>query len=164
MGNAGFLLRLADAARDFVVDGLVVGGFAAQQTTQRNDGVSAAQRWRVAGGGGNLPRAGNADDSISARSAPLRRNASSAPSSRRSVTTAFQRQTTMANFIPAAERSPSMATGLPFAGSDQAQKLKRKPGSGSTVKRRDFQCVSAMGERRATAASPPFARSQASAA
>ena len=29
--------------------------------------------------------------------------------------------------------------GLPFTGSDHAQKLKRKPGSGSTVKIRDFQ-------------------------
>ena len=65
--------------------------------------------------------------------------------------TAFQRATTMANFMPAAERSPSTATGLPLTGSVQAQKLNGNPGSGSTVKMRDFQCVSVMGERRATA-------------
>ena len=67
---------------------------------------------------------------MSARSAPLRRSASSAPSSRRSVMTAFQRATTMANFMPAAERSPSRATGLPLRGSVQAQKLKAKAGLG----------------------------------
>jgi hypothetical protein len=41
--------------------------------------------------------------------------------------------------MPSAERSPSTATGLPFCGSVHAQKLKEKPGSGSTVKMRDFQ-------------------------
>ena len=62
VGNAGLLLRLADAARHFVVDGLVVGGFAAQQAAQRDDGVHAAGVGEVRGGGGNLPRAGNAND------------------------------------------------------------------------------------------------------
>jgi len=38
-GNAGFLLRLADAAGYFVVDGLVMGRFAAQEG-------SRASRWR----------------------------------------------------------------------------------------------------------------------
>ena len=70
----------------------------------------------------------------------------------------------MANFMPAAERSPSTATGLPLTGSVQAQKLKAKPGSGSTVKMRDFQWVSVTGERRATASSPPCARIQVAAA
>ena len=45
---------------------------------------------------------------------------------------------------------------MPLTGSVQAQKLKQKPGSGSTVKMRDFQWVSVMGDRRATAASPPL--------
>ena len=80
--------------------------------------------------------------SMSSRFAPLRSRASRAPSSSRSVITAFQRATTMANFIPAADRSPSMANGLPFTGSVHAQKLKANPFSGSTVKMRDFQWVS----------------------
>ena len=42
VGNAGLLLRLADAAGHFVVDGLVVGGFAAQQAAQRHDRVHTA--------------------------------------------------------------------------------------------------------------------------
>ncbi len=90
--------------------------------------------------------------------APLRSNASSAPSSSRSVITAFQRAATMANFMPSAHRSPSTATGLPLIGSVHAQKLNPNPGSGSTVKMRDFQCVSVTGESRATASSPPCAR------
>jgi hypothetical protein len=44
-----------------------------------------------------------------------------------------------------------MATGLPLSGSVHAQKLKANPGSGSTVKMRDFQLVSEMGARRETA-------------
>ena len=78
--------------------------------------------------------------------------------------TAFQRATTMANFTPAAERSPSTATGLPFTGSVQAQKLKAKPGSGSTVKMLDFQCVWVISESRAKPASPSSERNQVSAA
>ena len=151
VGNAGLLLRLADAARDFVVDGLVVRGFAAQQAAESDDGVDAALVGARRAPRRESPmRRERGRSRYRQRSAPLRSSASSAPSSRRSVMTAFQRETTMANFIPAAERSPSRATGLPLTGSVQAQKLKRKPGSGSTVKRRDFQSVSVMGERRAT--------------
>ena len=47
------------------------------------------------------------------RCAPLRSRQSSAPCSRRSVMTAFQRATTMANFISCALRSPSSAMALP---------------------------------------------------
>jgi hypothetical protein len=96
--------------------------------------------------------------------APLRSSASSAPSSNRSVITAFQRATTMAKLIPAADKSPSTATGLPRTGSVQAQKLKEKPGSGSTVKMLDFQWVSVMGVSRETADSPICPFSQISAA
>jgi len=103
----GLLLRLADAAGHFVVDSFMWAVSTAQQATQRHDGVHSAHAGRGASRGGNLPRAGNANDWISLRSAPLRRRASSAPSSNRSVTTAFQRETMMANFIPEAERSPS---------------------------------------------------------
>jgi hypothetical protein len=42
VGNAGLLLRLTDAACYFVVDGLEVGGFAAQQTTKGDDGIHPA--------------------------------------------------------------------------------------------------------------------------
>ena len=48
--------------------------------------------------------------------------------------------------------------GLPFAGSVHAQKVKANPGSGSTVKMRDFQWVSVILRKRAIAASPPLAR------
>jgi hypothetical protein len=61
VGNAGLLLRLADAARHFVVDGLVVGGFAAQQAAQRHNGVHLAQVGQGARRRGNLPCAGNAN-------------------------------------------------------------------------------------------------------
>ena len=70
--NAGFLLRLPDAARHFVVDGLVVGGLAAQQTTECNDGVQAmAGLFRIVLSsevserprrGGDFPCAGHARD------------------------------------------------------------------------------------------------------
>ena len=86
------------------------------------------------------------------------------PSSSRSVITAFQRATTIANFIPSAERSPSTATGFPFTGSVHAQKLTANPGSGSTVKMPRLPVVSVTGDSRETAASPTFARSQFSAA
>ena len=62
VGNAGLLLRLADAARHLVVDGLVVGGLAAQQAAERDDGVHACRTiGEGARRGGNLPCAGNAN-------------------------------------------------------------------------------------------------------
>ncbi len=79
---------------------------------------------------------------ICSRSAPLRSRASSAPCSKRSVITAFHRATTMANRSPSALRSPSSAIGLPRSGSCHSQKATEKPGTGSTVNSRDFQCVS----------------------
>jgi hypothetical protein len=39
VGDAGLLLGLADAASDFGVDGLVVGGFAAEEAAEGDDGV-----------------------------------------------------------------------------------------------------------------------------
>ena len=62
VGDAGILLRLADATRDLVVDGLVVGGFATQKTAKGDDRVELLRLGEGAGGGGNLPRAGDADD------------------------------------------------------------------------------------------------------
>src|ERR1700722_14278388 len=58
--DAGFLLRLPDAACDLGVDGLVVSGFSAQQTPQRNDGVHTTGGRAGASRGGYLPCAGNA--------------------------------------------------------------------------------------------------------
>ena len=74
---------------------------------------------------------GTRTTSIADRLAPLRSKASNAPSSSRSVITAFQRDTTMAKRIPSAERSPSTATGLPLSGSVHAQKLKGNPALGA---------------------------------
>ena len=62
VGDAGLLLGLADAAGDFVVDGLVVGGFAAEEAAEGDDGVEFFGFGEGAGGGGNLPGAGDADD------------------------------------------------------------------------------------------------------
>jgi hypothetical protein len=62
VGDAGVLLGLADAASDFVVDGFVVSGFSANETAERDDGVEPASLGELAGGGGNLPGAGNAGD------------------------------------------------------------------------------------------------------
>ena len=61
VGNAGLLLRLADAARHFVVDGFVMSSLAAQQAAERDDGVHLAEVGHGARGRRNLPRAGNAD-------------------------------------------------------------------------------------------------------
>ena len=60
--DAGLLLGLADAAGDFVVDGLVVGGFAAEEAAEGDDGVVLAGVGEGAGGVGDLPSAGDADD------------------------------------------------------------------------------------------------------
>src|SRR5208337_4472672 len=62
VGNARLLLRLADAAGHFVVDSLVVGSFAAQQAAQRHNGVCTTGVGNGARRGGNLPRAGNANN------------------------------------------------------------------------------------------------------
>jgi hypothetical protein len=62
VGDAGVLLRLADAAGDLVVDGFVVGGFAAEETAEGDDGVEFFGFGEGAGGRGDLPCAGDADD------------------------------------------------------------------------------------------------------
>jgi hypothetical protein len=62
VGDAGLLLGLADAAGDLVVDGLVVGGFAAEEAAEGDDGVEFFGFGEGASGGGNLPGAGDADD------------------------------------------------------------------------------------------------------
>ena len=60
MGNARLLLRLADAAGHLVVDGLVMGGFSAQQAAKCHDGVHLATVGDSTRGGGYLPGAWNA--------------------------------------------------------------------------------------------------------
>jgi len=62
VGDAGVLLGLTDAAGDFVVDGLVVGGFAAEETAESDDGVEFFRFGEGAGRGGDLPGSGDADD------------------------------------------------------------------------------------------------------
>ena len=148
VGDAGLLLGLADAAGDFVVDGFVVGGFAAQEAAEGDDGVEVFGFGEGAGGGGDLPGAGDADDLDVGLGAPLRWRASSEPWRRRSVMTAFQRATTMAKRMPAAERSPSMAMGLLWSGFSDSQKPSLRSGASWTVKRREFQWVSSAWERR----------------
>ena len=115
MGDAGLLLGLADAAGDLVVDGLVVGGLAAEEAAEGDDGVEFFGFGEGAGGGGNLPGAGNADD-LDVFAAPLRWRASSEPCRRRSVMTVFQRVVTMAKRMLAAMRSPSIGDGLVVEG------------------------------------------------
>ena len=67
--------------------------------------------------------------------------------------TAFHRAATIAKRMPSADKSPSMATGLPFNGSLHSQKLKAYPGNGSIVNSRDFHSVSAISCTLAAAAS-----------
>src|SRR5271170_5258641 len=62
VGDARFLLRLADAAGDLVVDGFVVGRLTAQEAADGDDGVYQFGLGDLAGGGGDLPCAGNAKD------------------------------------------------------------------------------------------------------
>src|SRR5579885_3418673 len=62
MRDARFLLGLADASRDFVVNGLIVGGFAAQKNAQRNDGIELAGFGSFARSGWDFPCAGDAND------------------------------------------------------------------------------------------------------
>ncbi len=62
MGDAGLLLGLADSASYLGVDGLVVGGFAAEEAAEGDDGVVLLRLGEGAGGGGDLPGAGDADD------------------------------------------------------------------------------------------------------
>src|SRR6266702_4231664 len=67
VGGAGLLLGLADAAGDLVVDGLVVGGLAAEEAAEGDDGVELLcfgffHLCEGAGGGGDLPGSGDADD------------------------------------------------------------------------------------------------------
>ena len=62
VGHTGLLLRLADATGDFVVDGFVVGGLSTEEAAERDDGIDLAGFRDGAGGGGNLPGTGDADD------------------------------------------------------------------------------------------------------
>ena len=96
VGDAGLLLGLADAAGDFVIDGLVVGGFAAEEAAEGDDGVEFFGFGEGAGGGGNLPGAGDADDfDVCLRCAAAMEGVEGA-CRRRSVMTVFQRVVTMA--------------------------------------------------------------------
>ena len=60
--DASVLLGLADASGDFVVNGFIVGGFAAEEAAEGDDGVELFGLGQGAGGGGNLPGSGDADD------------------------------------------------------------------------------------------------------
>ena len=109
VGHAGLLLRLADAARHFVVDGFVVSRLTAQQATQSD------HRIRAAAGSAcrprrRLPHRGHARSEY--RSG-RRRCASDRPEN--SIEQAIgnngvQRATTTANFMPAAVESPLRPT------------------------------------------------------
>jgi len=121
VGNAGLLLRLSKAARYFVVDGFVMGGLAAQQTAEGDDGVHPARICNGASGGWNLPCAGNTDHiNVSAFCAAAQQSVERAlkkPLGDHCIPAA----TTTANFMPVAQRSPSTATGLPLTGSVHAR-------------------------------------------
>ena len=75
VGDAGLLLGLADAAGNLVVDGLIVGGFAAEEAAEGDDGVvffalEPAARVRAALGISQAP--GTRTMVTSALAAPLR--------------------------------------------------------------------------------------------
>ena len=63
MWNSGFLSGLADAARDFIHDYIVMGRVTTQQAAEADDGVIFPGFSESAGGGGNFKGTGNADDS-----------------------------------------------------------------------------------------------------
>ena len=104
--HARLLLRLADAARNLRVDRLVVRRLAAQQAAQRDDRIHRFRLRQGARRRGNLPRAGHAHPLHLRLRRAERSSPSSAPCNRRSVITAFQRATTIANCIPAADSRP----------------------------------------------------------
>jgi hypothetical protein len=56
------LLGLTYASGDLVVDGFVVGGFAAEETAESDDGVEFFRVGERTGGGRNLPGSGDSDD------------------------------------------------------------------------------------------------------
>ena len=62
VGDTGVLLGLADAAGDFVINGLVVGGFATEETAEGDDGVELFGFGERSGRGGDLPCTGDPDD------------------------------------------------------------------------------------------------------
>jgi len=62
VGHARFLRGLPDAARDFVHDDVVMGGVAAQEATQTNNGIVFLGLGKSTSGRRNLERARNADD------------------------------------------------------------------------------------------------------
>ena len=150
--NACLLLRLADAARHFVVDRLVVRGFAAQQAAERHDRVHLALVWRqLRARRRNLPRAGNADH------LEYRRAWRRCAAARR----ARLEQPLGDHRVPARHHDCKLhSRGGEIAFDGHRLALQRigpgpeaeaNPGSGSTVKMRDFQWVSVIGERRVTA-------------
>ena len=67
--------------------------------------------------------------------------------------TAFQRATTIANLMPAADRSPSTAMGLPAKGFSDSQNPIMREGSSATVNSREFQWVGVTGESNSTTSS-----------
>jgi len=62
MRNSGFLRRLADAARDFIHDHIVVGCISAQEAAKTDDRVVFFGFSEGARGRGDFERAGNAND------------------------------------------------------------------------------------------------------
>ena len=62
VGDAGFLCRLANPACDFVDDDVIMRGVSTQQAAETDDGVVFASFGERARGGGNLERAGNANN------------------------------------------------------------------------------------------------------
>src|SRR5438309_11162434 len=62
MGHSRFLRRLPDPASAFIYDHVVMGGIAAQQTTQADDCIVFAGLGEHAGCRGNLKASRNAHD------------------------------------------------------------------------------------------------------
>src|SRR5271154_5035284 len=60
--HSGLLLRLSDPAGDFVVNGLIVRGLAANQAAEGDDGVVLFRLGENSGGGRHLPSSGNANN------------------------------------------------------------------------------------------------------
>ncbi len=62
MRHTGFLRGLSDAASDLVDDDVIVGGVAAKQASDADDGVVFFCLGESAGGGGDFEGSGDADD------------------------------------------------------------------------------------------------------
>jgi len=100
--------------------------------------LPAPRGLRWCGSGRNLHAPGTRTTSMADRCAPLREEHRGGASSRRSVITAFTARRRWRSAVRGGEIAFN-GNRLAFQRIDQAQKLKRKPGSGSTVKILDFQ-------------------------